>query len=137
MASNYTQLYYHFIWSTRGRQPLITSEMETHLLPYIRHKCHSMGVFIHSLNCMPDHLHLACTLPTNLAIANFLEAIKGSSAHFINHLPDAGYQLYWQTGYGALTFTRRDLSRIVAYIDNQKHQHRDNKLSPEMERCSE
>ncbi len=137
MASNYTQIYYHFIWATRGRQPLITSELEPHLHRYIRHKCEEMSVFIQALNSMPDHVHLACTLPTYLAIADFLEAIKGSSAHFINHLPDGAFCLYWQPGYGALTFAKRDLPRIVAYINNQKIHHRDGKLSSPMERCSE
>jgi REP element-mobilizing transposase RayT len=111
--------------------------LESDLHAYIRHKCEEMRVLVHALNSMPDHVHLACTLPTKLALADFLEAIKGSSAHFINHLPHAEARLYWQTGYGALTFSKRDLPRIVAYIDNQKLHHRDNKLSPPMERCAE
>lgn len=86
---------------------------------------------------MPDHVHLACTLPVYQVIPDFLELIKGSSSHFINHLPGSAYQLYWQTGYGALTFARRDLPRVVAYIDHQKEHHRENRLSREMERYSE
>jgi REP element-mobilizing transposase RayT len=137
MANRYTQIYYHFIWSTRDRQPLITNEAEEPLHRYIQHKCHELAVFVHALNSMLDHLHLACTLPTNLAIADFIEVIKGSSAHFINHLPNHDLRLYWQTGYGALTFSRRDLPRVIAYIQNQKAHHRNRTLSPEMERCIE
>jgi REP element-mobilizing transposase RayT len=137
MASKYTQLYFHFVWTTAGRQPFISEEVEVHLYRYLRHKCHTMGVFVYALNGMPDHVHLACTLPTSMAIADFVETIKGSSAHFINHLPGVKHQLYWQSGYGALTFARRDLQRIVSYIDHQKSHHRNKKLSPEMERCTE
>lgn len=137
MANTYTELYYHFIWTTKGRQPLITPAMEEHLYRYIRHKCGMSSVLIHALNGMPDHVHLACTLPANLSIAAFLATIKGSSAHFINHLPDAEYQLYWQPGYGALTFTKRELPRIVAYIDDQKAHHGEGTLSPRMEREAE
>src|SRR5438105_1273658 len=114
MANHYTQLYYHFIWATRGREPMIDAEMEPHLYRYLRRKCESIGVLVHALNGMPDHVHLACTLPTTLAIADFLETIKGSSSHFVNHRPDSDGQFYWQSGYGALTFSKRDLARIVA-----------------------
>jgi len=63
MADRYTQLYYHFVWSTRDRQPLITVELEPHLHRYIRHKCQELEVFVHALNSMPDHVHLACGEP--------------------------------------------------------------------------
>ncbi len=79
----------------------------------------------------------ACTLPTHLALSDFVEMVKGSSAHFVNHLPALEFKLYWQGGYGALTFSRRDLPRVVAYINDQKAHHGDRKLSVEMERCLE
>jgi len=132
--ATYTELYYHFVWTTKGRQEWITAEMEPHLYRYIRFRSDRDRVLVHALNGMPDQVHLACTLPTELSIARFLESIKGASSHFINHLPDHDWQLYWQPGYGALTFSRRDLARIVAYIDGQKEHHREGKLSAYMER---
>ncbi len=137
MANSYTELYYHFIWATKGREPLITLEVQVHLYAYIRHKCQEMSVHVYALDGMPDHVHLACSLPTDLSIADFLEVIKGSSSHFINHLDDADYCLYWQPGYGALTFAKRDLLRIVSYIENQAIHHYNGKLSPRMEREAE
>jgi putative transposase len=137
MASTYTELYYHFIWATKGRQHLITPDLQAHLYAYIRHKCDDLQVQVYALNGMPDHVHLACSLPTDLSIADFLEVVKGSSSHFINHLADEDFQLYWQPGYGALTFAKRELPSIVSYIDNQPIHHRDGKLSPRMERDAE
>jgi putative transposase len=135
VASNYTQLYYHFVWSTRDRQSLITPQVESHLYPCIRRKCETFRVLVLALNGMPDHVHLACSLPTHLAIADFVEAIKGSSAHYINHGPGSQDHLYWQGGYGALTFSKRDLPVVVRYIDEQKARHEMNRLSAAMERC--
>lgn len=136
MASNYTQLYYHFVWATRDRQPLITPPIESDLHTCIRRKCEDLRVLVLALNGMPDHVHLACSLPTHLAVADFIEAIKGSSAHFINHRPSSASQLYWQSGYGVLTFSKRDLPRITHYIDQQKTHHQTNRLSAAMEHCS-
>jgi putative transposase len=133
MAGNYTQLYYHFVWSTRDRQALITPQVETHLYPCIRRKCESLRVLVLALNGMPDHVHLACSLPTHLAVADFIEAIKGFSAHYINHEPSSQDRLYWQGGYGVLTFSKRDLPVVVGYIDQQKAHHSGNQLSEAME----
>jgi putative transposase len=135
MAGNYTQLYYHFVWSIRDRQPLITPQVESHLYPCIRRKCEALRVLVLALSGMPDHVHLACSLPTHLAVADFIEAIKGSSAHYINHDSSSPDQLYWQSGYGVLTFSRRDLPVVVRYIDQQKARHSTSQLSAAMERC--
>ena len=96
-----------------------------------------MNVFVHALNGMPDHIHLVCSIPPTMAVADFAEKIKGSSSHFINHLPGHPFELYWQRGYGALTFSKRDLSQIVAYVDKQKTHHADGRLSPKMERLDD
>jgi putative transposase len=133
MSSVYSELFYHFVWATKEREDLIAPEMEEHLFAYIRHKSHEINAQVHALNGMPNHVHLACSLPVTLCVADFAERIKGSSSHFINHLPEKGWSLRWQTGYG-VTFAKGDLARVVAYIHNQKHHHACNSLSPKMER---
>ena len=133
MANSYTKLFYHFVWATKNREPFLQPDLEQMVYGCLRQKCEQLGVAVHALNGMPDHVHLACTLPTALSIAKFMETIKGGSAHCANHLPDAPGLLYWQPGYGALSFSRRDLPRIVAYIDNQKMHHQQSSLYRKME----
>ena len=134
----YQELYYHFVWATKGRMRLINEQMEAELFPYILTKCKALDA--HALNGMPDHVHLVCSLPTKLAIADFVNQIKGSSAHFVNHLPsvqaDISLCLYWQNGYGAMTLTKRDLPRLIAYVQNQKAHHADHQLLEILERLS-
>ena len=129
----YAELYYHFVWATKNRWEIISAEVEPHLYGYIRHKCEELGVVVYALNGMPDHLHLACSVPPKLALADFIKLIKGASAFFINHQLEIDGELYWQEGYGVLTFSKGDLPRIVAYINNQKAHHREGNLSPKME----
>jgi putative transposase len=136
MAGNYTQLYYHFVWSTRERQALILQEIESEVHTCIRRKCEALRVLVLALNSMPDHVHLVCSLPTHLAVAEFMEAIKGASAHFINHRPGLSARLYWQSGYGVLTFSKRDVPRVVRYVQQQRAHHQSHQLSPALERWS-
>jgi REP element-mobilizing transposase RayT len=137
MGHSYTELFYHFVWATKGREPYITPELEPELFRQIRGKCAELKVIIHALNGMPDHVHLCCTLPTTLCIADVLEKIKGSSSHFVNRELMNGSVLYWQPGYGALTVSKHHLGRVVGYIDNQKQHHAEQTLSAKLERTEE
>jgi putative transposase len=65
-----------------------------------------------------------------------MQQIKGGSSHLINNQQE-DQRLYWQPGYGVLTFSRRDLTSVTKYVCNQKQHHQDGRLSPEMERWSE
>ena len=129
----YKEAYHHFVWATLKREHFITDELEQVLFRYVRQRCKDKSVEVHALNGMPDHVHLAVTLPAGLAPADFLQIVKGGTAHFINHLPEKKDCLYWQEGYGRLTFMAEDLPRIVRYIDRQKERHAAGKLSAKME----
>src|SRR5436190_21192923 len=140
MAHTYTELFYHFAWATKDRALMITPELEPHLYRYLRHRCEEMRVMVHAADGMPDHVHVACTLPVTLSIAEFIGKLKGASSHFINHGEHEWAQegrFDWQPGYGALTFAKRDLAAIVRYIQRQKEHHREGTLSEKMERWEE
>jgi REP element-mobilizing transposase RayT len=116
---------------------MITPEIEPVIYGYIRGRCSEMGVFVHALNGIEDHTHLICSIPPRIAVADFIDKIKGSSSHHINHLADHNWTLYWQVRYGGFTFARKDLDRIVHYVENQKDHHRNGTLWPSVERFGE
>ena len=46
MAQNYyAELYYHFVWATKGRLPLLTDEIEKPVWTAITSKCRELGAF--------------------------------------------------------------------------------------------
>ncbi len=136
MPDTYTEIYYHLVWTTKRREEMITPEVAAALYPCLKAICRKRGVTIHTLNGMPDHIHLACTVPTTIAVADLMHDLKGSSAHLINHLPGGRLALARQPGYGALTFTGRDLPRVMAYVQNQQSHHQNGTLSKKMERAA-
>jgi putative transposase len=85
---------------------------------------------------MPDHLHLAVSIPPKIAVADFIGQIKGSSSFRINkqdaNAEQRGFR--WQTEYGALTFGERSLATVVAYVENQATHHASHTLWPSFER---
>ena len=67
-----------------------------------------------------------------------MQKIKGSSSHFINHLPEVQANitlcLYWQPGYGWMTYAKNELPRVIGYVDNQKTHHAEGRLWEKLER---
>jgi putative transposase len=134
MPKSFCELYVRLVWATKNREPLIEPRFEDDLFAYIRSRCDQLGVFVHALNGTADHMHLACEWPPSLAISDLVNDLKGASSHFVSHVLDSTEPFYWQEGYGALTFARPALPRIVAYVVNQKEHHRRRDLSAKMER---
>ncbi len=111
---------------------MILPAIETLLYDYIHQKCRQKKAFIYALGGMPDHVHLVCSIPTSIAVADFVKLIKGGSSYYIGHHArnDA---LRWQRGYGYLTFAKHDLASVVSYVKGQKKHHSEGKLWPKLE----
>ncbi len=130
----YWQLYYHLVWATRNRDPLITAGLEPELHTYLRGKGIALDGIVHAVGGVADHVHLVVSIPPRVAVADFIGQLKGSSAHWVNHA--AGYpgRFGWQEGYGAFSFSKRSLAAVVRYAVEQRQRHERGKLLPEMER---
>src|SRR5689334_10508121 len=124
----YWKLYYHFVWGTKHRSPLIDASFETELYRVIAAKAHDMGGFVHAVDGMEDHIHLAVSIPPKLALAKFIGDVKGNSAHFVNHVIKPDFEFHWQDAYGVFSFGEKDLTAVIRYIQNQKQHHADKTL---------
>jgi REP element-mobilizing transposase RayT len=130
--------FYHVIWTTRQRQPLITPRMETLILDVVYAKSAELNSEIFAVNTVADHLHIAVAIPPSIAVAQWVKGIKGTTSHEINELfPSAETTFRWQKGYGVLTFGIKHLDFVVAYIEKQKEHHANNFLYADMERSDD
>lgn len=95
--------YYHFVWATTQRQPLISEEVALTLYDYIIGKATALGCVTHAIGGVEDHIHLLASIPPHLSLAQFVKHIKGSSARYLNAGPmKEGVKFSWQRGYGVL-----------------------------------
>lgn len=129
------RLYYHLVWATKERQPLIIPARESQLYSYIIGKADSLGCIIHSIGGIEDHLHLVTSVPPSLSIADFVKHIKGSSAHKFNQdSPPTSAKFSWQRGYGIFSLGGKQLDEAIAYVSNQKQHHSQGTAIPSLER---
>ena len=129
----YWRLFYHVVWGTKDRLPLIETAFEADLYRVIAAKTQDLDGIVHALGGTEDHLHLAVSVPPKVALAEFIGEIKCSSSHFINHVIQPDFQFNWQRAYGVLSFGEKNLTTIVKYIHNQKQHHAEGSIFEAME----
>lgn len=118
------RLYYHFVWATKERQPLIIPNKEVELYNYIIGKADALRCIVHAIGGVEDHIHLVVSIPPNLSIADFVKNIKGSSAHYFNQNLSADSNKFgWQEGYGVFSLGGKQLDQAIDYVSNQKAHH--------------
>lgn len=120
---SYWKLYYHFIWTTKERLPLVLPSLEGELYRVIAAKVIEMEGVVHALGGIADHIHLAVSVPPKVSLSEFIGDVKGNTSHYVNHVIKPGFAFYWQTEYGVLSFGEKNLPAIVRYIHRQKEHH--------------
>ena len=121
---SFWRTYYHLIWSTSSRQPLITPDREQELYGYIIGKSDAISCIVHAINGMEDHLHIVASIPPKISVSDFVKQIKGSSAYHMNHIHSSlKLSFAWQEGYGVFTLGSKQLEIAKTYVANQKIHH--------------
>ena len=125
------RLFYHVVWGTKNRKPLIDDAREETIRKSLRATSRHHRALIHAIGVMPDHVHFAVSLPPTGTIATFIRDLKGSSSHLLNHpgnRPVSLQEFAWQAEYGVVSFGEASLQTIVAYVENQRQHHADQTL---------
>lgn len=131
----YWQLFYHLVWATKQREPLLTAQIEPLVHGFIRSKVIGLGGTLFALNGMADHVHVVTAIPPAISVARFVGQLKGvSSARYNKSCPSQ--VLYWQDEYGAFSFDAKRLPHFVAYVECQKEHHAENTIIAVLERAA-
>lgn len=128
----YWRLFYHIVWATKDRLPLIELAWETDLYGYIWGKATALECIPHAIGGMSEHIHVAISIPPKLSVATLIGQLKGASSRHVNQNHAAG-SFGWQAEYGVLSFAEKALPSIVDYVNNQKTHHTENTLNQSME----
>jgi putative transposase len=117
--------YYHLVWSTKQRETMITPERMAMLQQAFRVVAQDHGAYTHAVGGMPDHVHVAVSIPPSIAVSAYVQRLKGSSSRYLTkHITEPGLDAFaWQEHYGMLTFDERSLESVVRYIERQAEHH--------------
>ncbi|HYE61064.1 MAG TPA: transposase [Phycisphaerales bacterium] len=134
----YWELFYHFVWHTKNNLPLITPPVQEVAYKFLIHRALSVqGAIVHAIGGIEDHVHMAVSLPPTVQLAEWVGDLKGACSHAVNHGPCGPGSLAWQTGYGDVSFGKRDLPWVLEYIRNQREHHGRGTAVDRLERITE
>ena len=77
-----------------------------------------------AIYAMPDHLHLLVGLHPEQSISELMREVKSDSSNFINDKEWLPQKFHWQEGYGAFSYSKSQLDKVVNYVLNQPLHHR-------------
>ena len=122
--STYTQIYYHIVFSTKGRARVLLQSGRESLFRYVWGIIEKRRSRLYRINGTSDHLHILAALHPTVALADFVKEIKTGSSYWIKSNRVFPEFSNWQDGYGAFTHSRRDKDRLIEYIKRQEEHHR-------------
>jgi putative transposase len=132
----YWQLFYHIVWTTKNRMPLLTPDVEPHIYGFLRGKAIGLGATVFALNGVTDHVHIVVSIPPKIAVAKFVGQIKAVASTRFNKSGLGVTPFFWQEEYGAFSFDGKRLPNYIAYVERQKEHHAQDTTIPILERVS-
>ena len=123
MPHTYVSCYYHCVFATKQRAPLLSPEIRERLYSYFGGIAQQYHVGLITSGGIEDHVHLLFSIPATRSISEVMKLFKGSSSRWLHrtfpHLDD----FTWQEGYGAFTVSHSLLEKTISYINNQIEHH--------------
>ena len=124
MANTYTQIYIQIIFTVGNRQNLIprsrNDELQKYITGIVKKRNHKML----AINNEPDHFHIFIGLDPQMSISNLVKDITAISSKFINKRKWIVGKFAWQAGFGAFSYSRSQIDRVIKYIQNQQKHHK-------------
>lgn len=124
MPSTYTQNFYHTVFSTKHRRPLIQPDWEDRLFAYFGGVLRELRCTAIAVNGTADHVHLLIRYRSDLSHSDMLRHIKSRTSAWIHATWPSLASFAWQEGYGGFTVSKSATADVEAYIARQKEHHR-------------
>ena len=131
MANTYSNLFYHIVFSTKGRISFIDRQIEERIWAYIGGIARKREMTALQVGGIENHIHVLVLAKPVVAPSQIAQWLKGESSKWIHdefpHLSKFG----WQDGYGVFTVSQSQVPDVIEYIRNQRKHHQDQSFEQE------
>jgi putative transposase len=123
VPQSFVCLYYHIVFSTKRRQPVMAPDMRQRAWDYTGGIIRAEGGAALAVGGTADHVHLLISLKSQPALSDVVRAIKAKSSGWVHDtFPDVS-DFWWQPGYGAFAVSYSGLAAVSKHIANQEQHH--------------
>jgi len=106
MPGAWPQNFYHIVFSTIDRVPMIDAEPEPRLYPFIGGIVRDLRCSLISINGIEDHVHLLVRYRSDLSHSDLVRHVKSRSSKWIHETFPACQSFRWQEAYGGFTVSK-------------------------------
>ncbi len=124
MANTYTEIHIQAVFAVQNRQSLINPEWKDELYKYITGIIQSYNHKMLQINGMPDHIHIFFGMRPTQSLSDLMKQVKQDSSKWINTKGFVNGKFSWQEGYGAFSYLKSHIPRVIKYITNQEEHHK-------------
>ncbi|MEJ7847040.1 MAG: IS200/IS605 family transposase [Pyrinomonadaceae bacterium] len=123
MANTYSNLFYHFVFSTKGRINFIHPDIENRVWAYIGGIARKHNMTALQVGGMENHIHALVIARPAIAPSEIAKCLKGESSKWIHEEFPQLQKFGWQDGYGVFSVSKSQAPEVIDYIKNQRHHH--------------
>ena len=116
-------LKYHVVWCPKYRRPVLVDAVANRLRGLLGVKAEELGMTIHALEVMPDHVHLFVESDPTRCVAEIVNRLKGYTSRVLRQeFPGLRSRLptLWSRSYYAGSVGHVNAATVAHYIANQK-----------------
>jgi len=124
MANTYTQLHIQLVFAVKYRAALIQKEWQTRLHQYITGIIQNNEHKMLQINSVADHIHIFIGMRPHQAISALVQNVKSESSKWIKENKFCKSAFAWQEGFGAFSYSKTHVDRVIRYIQNQEAHHK-------------
>lgn len=121
MAHTFTKHHFHIVFSTKGRQKLITKQTQPQLWSYMIGICNNVDIVGLAIGGIEDHVHALVELPPSMTVPKAVNLLKSNSSRWMGR---QGIKFTWQEGYSSFAVSASNIPAVKRYVLNQEAHHR-------------
>ncbi len=122
--STYTQIVYQIVFGTKNRERTLLKANRDELFKYITGILENKKCHLYQIGGVEDHIHIVTHLHPSVSLSSLVKDIKLASNEFIKQKNLFQNFNGWQEGYGAFTYTTKELDQLIEYVKNQEAHHK-------------
>ncbi len=124
MANTYSNLFYHIVFSTKGRKDVIDRNFEARAFGRTSGALReTQEIIAVQGGGIENHIHILILAKPKIAPSQIVQWLKGESSRWIHETFDELKEFEWQDGFGIFSVSKQNVPRVVEYIKNQRGHH--------------
>lgn len=120
----FIKIWIHLIFTTKNRAHLITKDLKPTLIAYIRENADKKDIYLDSVNCVSDHIHMLISLKDKQSISKVTMLLKGESSFWVINNKLSKLKFEWQDEFIAVSVSESVLTKVRKYIADQEEHHK-------------